>query len=45
MRPAELWIITAGLLLAASLCFIAHWDVNRGRKIKEREIKERPGIE
>src|SRR6476646_4023625 len=41
MRPSELWIVTGGLLLAATLCFLAHWDVNRGRRVKEREIKEK----
>ncbi|HET7506740.1 MAG TPA: hypothetical protein VFJ53_00125 [Solirubrobacterales bacterium] len=41
MRPSELWITTGGLALAAALCFLAHWDVNRGRKVKKREVKEK----
>jgi hypothetical protein len=45
LRPSELWIIAGGLLLAAALCFRAHWDVNRGRRVREWEIEEKPGDE
>jgi hypothetical protein len=40
VRPLDLWIATAGLLVTAALCFLAHWDVNRGRKAKRYEIEE-----
>jgi hypothetical protein len=42
IRASGLWIVTAGLLLAALLCFAAHWDVNRGRRTRQREIEELP---
>lgn len=42
IRPAELWIVAAGLLLAAALSFAAHLDVNRGRKSKWVEVEELP---
>jgi hypothetical protein len=42
VRSAELWIITCGLTLASALCFLAHWDVNRGRRVKEYETEELP---
>ena len=32
------WIITALCLALALLCFISHWDTNRGRKRKVVEI-------
>jgi hypothetical protein len=40
LRPSELWIGAALLLLCAALCGAAHIDVNRGRTSKEREIEE-----
>jgi hypothetical protein len=39
IQAPGLWIITAGLLLAAALCFAAHWDVNRGRRISSARSK------
>lgn len=42
VRPSELWIATGGLGLAGTLCLAAHWDVNRGRRAREREIEEVP---
>ncbi len=42
VRPSELWIATGGLVLAAALCFTAHWDANRGRRSREYEIEELP---
>jgi uncharacterized membrane protein len=32
------WIVAALCLLLAALCFLAHWDTNRGRKGKVVEI-------
>jgi hypothetical protein len=34
VRPSELLIMAAGLALMGVLCFLAHWDANRGRKPK-----------
>jgi hypothetical protein len=36
----DLLIVTASLLVASVLCFLAHWDVNRGRRIKSFEVEE-----
>lgn len=43
LRPSDLLIASGGLLVAAALCFAAHWDVNRGRRTKQREIEELSG--
>jgi len=43
VSPAQLWVAAGGLILAAALCFAAHWDVNRGRRSKEYEAEELPG--
>lgn len=32
------WIVVALCLLLAALCFLSHWDTNRGRKGKVVEI-------
>jgi hypothetical protein len=32
------WIVAGLCLLLAALCFLAHWDTNRGRKGKVVEI-------
>jgi hypothetical protein len=32
------WIVTALCLALAALCFLSHWDTNRGRKGKVIEI-------
>lgn len=37
---AELWALTGLFLAWAATCFLAQWDVNRGRKIKRREVEE-----
>lgn len=42
VRPVDLWIIAAAFLLAAALCFAAHWDVNRGRRGRWIEWEELP---
>jgi hypothetical protein len=42
VRPSELWIATGGLVMAGALCLVAHWDVNRGRRTREREIEDVP---
>ncbi|MGN6216719.1 MAG: hypothetical protein ACTHN7_07160 [Solirubrobacterales bacterium] len=42
VRPMDLWIVTAGLVLAAVLCFAAHRDVNRGRRSRWIELEETP---
>lgn len=35
IQASELWISTGGLLALALVCFLAHWDVNRGRRGRE----------
>lgn len=40
--PRELWILTAALVALAATCFLAHWDVNRGRRVREYEIEDLP---
>jgi hypothetical protein len=32
------WIVAGLCLLLAALCFLSHWDTNRGRKGKVVEI-------
>lgn len=32
------WIVTVLCLALAALCFLSHWDTNRGRKRKTIEI-------
>jgi hypothetical protein len=43
--PAELWIFTGAFLALALTCFLAHWDVNRGRRVKEYETEEFPATD
>jgi hypothetical protein len=40
--PAELWILTGASAALAVTCFLAHWDVNRGRRARQYEIEELP---
>lgn len=40
VRPSEMWIASAGLLLAMVICIGAHRDVNLGRVSREREVEE-----
>jgi hypothetical protein len=40
IQPSELWVASGAFVFAAALCLVAHWDVNRGRKTKQREIEE-----
>jgi transposase InsO family protein len=42
IAPSELWIMTGALAVLAVTCFIAHWDVNRGRRAKEYETEDLP---
>jgi hypothetical protein len=42
VKSVDLWIGTAGLLLAAAICLVAHRDVNRGRRSKLIEVEELP---
>lgn len=37
-KPQLAWIITGLCLLLAILCFLSHWDTNRGRKRRVIEI-------
>jgi predicted MFS family arabinose efflux permease len=37
-KPALGWIAAALCLLLALICFLSHWDTNRGRKGKVVEI-------
>jgi hypothetical protein len=45
VRPGELWVATAGFLLAAALCFLAHRDVNKGRRSRWVEVEELPAAD
>lgn len=45
VRPVDLWIATAGFVLAAVLCCAAHRDVNRGRRSRWIEREELPPAE
>lgn len=35
-----LWTIAAASTVLALTCFLAHWDVNRGRRVRQAEIEE-----
>jgi hypothetical protein len=37
-KPQLAWIVAGLCLLVAALCFLSHWDTNRGRKGKVIEI-------
>ena len=37
---AVLWTIAIAFTVLAATCFLAHWDVNRGRRIRHAEIEE-----
>ena len=42
------WIVAGLCLLIAALCFLSHWDTNRGRKGKVVEIvdeRDDPGVD
>jgi membrane protein implicated in regulation of membrane protease activity len=43
-RASELWIGAVAFALLAIACFVAHWDVNRGRKSRDVEIEEGPAV-
>jgi hypothetical protein len=40
VNSAVLWTAAAALAVLAATCFLAHWDVNRGRKVRHSEIEE-----
>jgi hypothetical protein len=40
VQPSELLITAVGLAMMGVLCFLAHWDANRGRKPKRYLVKE-----
>lgn len=42
IKPVELWILTGAFFALAITCFLAHWDVNRGRRSKQYETEELP---
>lgn len=42
IKPVELWILTGAFLALSVSCFLAHWDVNRGRRTKQYETEELP---
>jgi protein-S-isoprenylcysteine O-methyltransferase Ste14 len=42
IRASELWIGAVAFALLSITCFLAHWDVNRGRRSRDVEIEERP---
>ncbi len=35
-----LWTVSAAAAVLAVTCFVAHWDVNRGRRVRQWEIEE-----
>lgn len=43
VRASELWISAVGFAFLAVACFLAHWDVNRGRRSRDVEIEEARG--
>ena len=42
IESGELWVAAGGFILAAGLCFGAHWDVNKGRRSRLIEVEELP---
>ncbi len=40
VKPAVLWVLTGAFVALAATCFLAHWDVNRGRRTKQYETEE-----
>lgn len=42
VRVSELWISAAAFATLALACFLAHWDVNRGRRHREYETERLP---
>ena len=42
IAPRELWILTGAFAALAATCLLAHWDVNRGRRVKEYETEDLP---
>jgi hypothetical protein len=40
LSVGELWIICGSLAVVGGVCLIAHWDANRGRKIKQSNVEE-----
>lgn len=40
IKPTELWIVTGTFAALAVTCFLAHWDVNRGRRTRRYELEE-----
>jgi hypothetical protein len=40
VRPSELSISAVAFAALATVCFLAHWDVNRGRRSKWYETEE-----
>jgi len=40
ISAAVLWTAATALAVLAGACFLAHWDVNRGRKVRHSEIEE-----
>jgi membrane protein implicated in regulation of membrane protease activity len=40
IKPAVLWVLTSAFVALAATCFLAHWDVNRGRRTRQYETEE-----
>jgi len=40
VRSSELLIVAVSLIVIAVLCFLAHWDSNRGRRPRRYEVKD-----
>lgn len=36
----EWWTVSFGLTVNGLVCLVAHWDANRGRKIKQSDVTE-----
>lgn len=40
ISEAVLWTIAAAAMVQAATCFVAHWDANRGRRVKRSVVEE-----
>ena len=40
ISEAVLWTVSAAAMVQAATCFVAHWDANRGRRVKRSVVEE-----
>jgi hypothetical protein len=45
VSPSTFRIVAATMFFSAALCFLAHWDVNRGRRIRVYDVEEDDGAD